>query len=211
MSTASTSAAATIVASAGDVRGQIAQPAITFICTANRCRSPLAEQLLRHALRARGLAANVRSAGLMTGGFPTPPLGIRVAAANGIDLTGHRSARVSNELLRSSDLILAMTRAHAREIVAFAPDTWSRVYPLKQFTALAPQTKVPRRAIFRDGAELVGEGRARKSILGNPAHDSVRDPMGQSSGIWQEVLADLHDQVARLLDSCGQLMPRDAA
>lgn len=55
-------------------------PRVLFICTANRCRSPLAEQLMRRALQRLQVDALVASAGFLPGGFATPSVGVRVAA-----------------------------------------------------------------------------------------------------------------------------------
>lgn len=181
-------------------------PRVLFVCTANRCRSPLAEHLMRRALRDAGLHALVTSAGLLAGGFPTPATGVRVAAANGLDLTNHRSSRVSARVVEVSDVILTMTRAHAREIVALAPESWPRVYPLKQFTEFLEHVELPRRAYFRDAAMLVGEMRKRKSILGNPDFDAVKDPIGRPPDVWQAVLDDLGDQLDRVVPALAPLI-----
>ena len=43
---------------------------VLLLCTANQCRSPMAEVLLRHHLAAAGIEATVSSAGLYEGGAP---------------------------------------------------------------------------------------------------------------------------------------------
>lgn len=183
-------------------------PRLLFICTANRCRSPLAEQLMRRALQGLGVNALVASAGLLPGGFATPSVGVRVAATDGLDLTRHLSVQVSARLVEVSDLILTMTREHAREIVALAPDAWPRVYPLKQFTALLSLVELPRRADFRDAAEMVGAARRVNSILGNPGQDAVEDPMGRPAQVWEAVMADLRTHVDQVAASFAPLLGR---
>lgn len=181
-------------------------PRLLFVCTANRCRSPLAEQLMRRSLHRLGVDALVASAGLLPGGFATPSVGVRVAANHGLDLTKHLSVRVGARLVEVSDVILTMTREHAREIVALAPDAWPRVYPLKQFTGLLDSAQLPRRADFRDAAVMVGEARGVNSILGNPGYDAVEDPMGKPAQVWEAVLADLSTQIDRVAESFAPLL-----
>ncbi|SPD85135.1 conserved protein of unknown function [Micropruina glycogenica] len=183
-------------------------PRLLFICTANRCRSPLAEQLMRRAFQRLEVDALVASAGLLTGGFATPSVGVRVASNHGLDLTRHLSVQVGARLVEVSDLILTMTREHAREIVALAPDAWARVYPLKQFTELTDSITLPRRANFRDAAVMVGEARRVNSILGNPSYDAVEDPMGRPTQVWEAVLADLSTHIDRVARSFAPLLRR---
>lgn len=183
-------------------------PRVLFICTANRCRSPLAEQLMRRALQRLQVDALVASAGFLPGGFATPSVGVRVAATEGLDLARHLSVRVGKRLVEVSDLILTMTREHAREIVALAPEAWPRVYPLKQFTELVGSVELPRRADFRDAAVMVGEGRRVNSILGNPGYDAVEDPMGRPAPVWESVMADLRTHIDQVATSFAPLLWR---
>lgn len=186
----------------------VSPPTILFLCTANRCRSPLAQQLLHRALHEAGVVALVTSAGLMQGGLPTPRTGVRVAAANGLNLTKHHSVRVTPRLVQVSDVVLTMNRQHAREIVSLCPDSWPRVYPLKQFTELLQYTELPRRMYFRDAAVLVGEGRKKNAILGNPDYDSVEDPIGQPPAAWQRVLDELHQEISQIVLSFTTILQR---
>lgn len=183
-------------------------PRILFLCTANRCRSPLAEQLMRRIIQEQGLRALISSAGLLPGGFRTPPTGIAVALRNGLDLSRHRSVRVSTRLVEVSDIILTMSRAHAREVVALNPESWPRVYPLKHFTRMLASANLPRRAYLRDGATLLGETRERSSILGNPQVDTVRDPMGAPPDVWQAVIDDIRDQLQLVVVGLAPLLAK---
>lgn len=179
---------------------------LTFVCTANRCRSPLAEGLTRQLLADRGLTAHVSSVGLLAPGAPTPPVGVQVAAAYGIDLSGHRSVQISTETVRTSDIILTMTRAQAREIAAQWPDATTRVFTIKQFRELTLAHGVPRRALLTDYVASIGEARPRASLLGNPASDEIADPMGQAAPVWREVIADLRANLEPIITAWSPLL-----
>lgn len=88
---------------------------VLFVCTANVCRSPLAEGLLRHRLRAMGLAGRVqvRSAGLHAGRGQRPdPRVVEMAAEAGVPLGRIRSRMLTPRMIRRSDYVLVMERGH---------------------------------------------------------------------------------------------------
>jgi protein-tyrosine phosphatase len=93
---------------------------ITFICTGNICRSPMAEKMFAQQIRERGLADAVRvsSAGIdawrLNGGADGRTG--HVLHAHGYP-TEHSVAKVNADHL-SADLVVAMGRDHAQELRA---------------------------------------------------------------------------------------------
>ena len=66
----------------------------------------------------------VASAGILQGGYASPPGVVTTMAELGIDLSRHRSAQVSAELVAASDVVVGMARRHAREVVLLDPAAW---------------------------------------------------------------------------------------
>lgn len=87
---------------------------LLFVCTGNTCRSPLAAAITRRALAARGWEnVSVASAGLGAfDGAPASDGSLSAAARHDLDLSDHRSARVTRAMLEEADLILAMSPTH---------------------------------------------------------------------------------------------------
>lgn len=83
---------------------------ILVLCMGNICRSPYAAGVLARELPGR----EVRSAGFLEAGRGSPRFATSVAAERGINLTTHRSVRVTQELVDWADLILVMDRGQAR-------------------------------------------------------------------------------------------------
>lgn len=112
-------------------------PSLLLVCTANVCRSPMAEAAMRHMARARGLRAAVSSAGVAaTPDEPAHPLSIDAVAKAGLgDISGHRSRPLSTRLVREADFVLCMEHAHRDAILARAPEAAGRVRLLGHWLA----------------------------------------------------------------------------
>jgi protein-tyrosine phosphatase len=106
---------------------------ILFVCTGNTCRSPLAAAALVSELEEDRARVNVSSAGTAAvEGQNATPEAIAVAAADGIDLSGHRSRRVAPGLVRAADLVLVMERGQAGMVQALGADP-GRVHVLSEW------------------------------------------------------------------------------
>lgn len=180
---------------------------VLFICTANRCRSPIAAALLRQRLP-RGAGIKIASAGLLPGGSHMPEPGVERLRDFGIDLSHHVSTQVTHEDLHRADLVLAMTRSHARAVVAQARDIWPVCFTLKDFVRLADREALQvSPASVTELVSRLAAGRELESIMGTSKRDDITDPMGRSAPVWNAVVAELDHQVERL---AGRLAPSRA-
>lgn len=110
---------------------------IVTVCTANICRSPMAEALLRHALAAEPeplKSAQVVSAGVAGRGGDPVSENSRIALKKvGITLDGHRSQALTPELIKRADVIFCMTESH-RAVIQLSFDPPPRnIYLLREF------------------------------------------------------------------------------
>lgn len=175
---------------------------ILLLCTANQCRSPMAEVLLQHHLDMAGVAGRVASAGLYPGGAPPTPHAVSVMAARGLDLEGHESRRVDADLVAQADLVLGMAREHVREVAVIDPPALDRTFTLKELVRAGELTG-RRRPMETLEAWLarMGEGRRRDTLLG-VGHDEefdVEDPVGRSQSEYEHTAAELDDLLGRLV------------
>jgi len=161
----------------------------------------MAEGLLRHTLAERGLDVGVSSAGLLTEGQPATDTAVDTLAERGIDLDGHRSRRISPEVLGRADLIVGMTREHVREAAVMRPDLYERAFTLKELVRRGRRTG-PRPAGEPVGAWLsrLASGRAPRDHLGASALDDVADPVGQGERVYEQTADELEDLTTALVD-----------
>lgn len=89
---------------------------ITFVCTGNICRSPMAEKIFAHQIDRRGLAGMVRITSAGTGGWHAgdgaDERANRVLRRHGYP-TDHRAAQVAPEHL-AAHMVVALGRNHLR-------------------------------------------------------------------------------------------------
>ncbi len=98
---------------------------ITFICTGNTCRSPLAEGLFKKI----NLDYEVYSAGLNTVfGMEVSENSVIAARDYGVDISGHVSRPLSKELLMATDLFVCLSQSHAMQLIPIVGK--GRVYVL---------------------------------------------------------------------------------
>ena len=102
---------------------------ILFVCTANVCRSALAEVVLRKKLLERGLdGIYVESAGVHDyEGMPRDETMVALARKAGYKMDGH--ARYVSEDMLDADLIICMEHFHVVEIQKRLPYArWNRIH-----------------------------------------------------------------------------------
>lgn len=97
---------------------------ILVVCTANICRSPLVEGLLRARLAAHQLAdqVEVKSTGVYArAGEKASQYSVELLAAKGIDISQHLAAPLSELDVQQADLILVMEERHRQSVFHFSP------------------------------------------------------------------------------------------
>ncbi|MBD3234203.1 MAG: low molecular weight protein arginine phosphatase [candidate division Zixibacteria bacterium] len=107
---------------------------VLIVCTGNTCRSPMAEGILRHLFKERSIDnIEVSSAGTSAvDGIPAAENGIIVCRDWGIDISNHLSRKLTQGMLESSDLVLAMSPDHLKTIRSVSPVD-EKLYLVKSF------------------------------------------------------------------------------
>ena len=172
---------------------------ILTVCTANICRSVMAERFLRREIETRGLPrVSVGSCGVLFDDEPASATVLAVLSERDIDASDHRSRRFTAELLVAADLVVTMERRHARELAVAIEGASSRVHTLGALVAWlgstedlsgSPADRVARFSRERDPSDLLGSG-----------PDEVEDPHGRSKRVHRKAADRIETLAVGLLD-----------
>ena len=146
---------------------------VLYVCTANICRSPSAEFLLRDGAQALNVPdVVVGSAGVraLTG---TP--GCDLAPAMGSRSSKHSSRPLDESVVAWADLVLTAERAHMGHVIDLDPSKRSATFTMLQAGRIAS---------WLLHMEMVQAGRGRAAVGPDWRHRfAVDDPRGQVSAL----------------------------
>jgi protein-tyrosine phosphatase len=108
---------------------------VLLVCTGNTCRSPMAAAAMTAALGPDADRFAVESAGTAAWeGQPATRPAIETAGKAGIDLSAHRSRRVTPAMVRAADIVLVMERGHLAAVRSLGADP-DRTHVLSEWPA----------------------------------------------------------------------------
>jgi len=114
------------------------------------------------------------------------------------DLASHESTPLDANTVANADLVLGMTRAHAREIIVIEPTAVWRTFTFKELVRRAeasPRVGEP----FGDWLARLASERDADELLGSSPDDDVADPIGQPLSVFRRTLTEPDDLADRLV------------
>jgi protein-tyrosine phosphatase len=163
---------------------------VLFVCTGNVCRSPFAEILTRHLLRARlGQAASrfvVASAGVQgvagAGMHPDSRAELAPWGLHGAASGTFVARRLDASMVDAADLVLGAGQRHRRSVVECSPAGLGTTFAVREFARLAAAVDpavLPADPVERAHA-LVDHTRHGRGLAppAGPDADRVPDPIG---------------------------------
>ncbi|NOX89651.1 MAG: threonylcarbamoyl-AMP synthase [Calditrichaeota bacterium] len=146
---------------------------VTFICSGNICRSPMAMGILEEIISKTRFKdiVKVSSAGtLAMASGAAHPFAVEVAQKHGIDLSHHQARSVDDKIMRESDLIICLAVNHYESL--------REEYPQ-----------------FKDKIVLLREWH-RRSRLANP---SIADPISHGMEFFEVTFDEIQKEIKRIL------------
>lgn len=120
---------------------------VLFVCTANICRSPMAEAVFRHKAALAGLSERllIDSAGThdYRVGEPPDPLAQRVAGQRGYAMSELRARQIARADLERFDYVLAMDMKNMSALHRLGePDLWQKPKLLMSYSRLYQEKEI---------------------------------------------------------------------
>jgi len=110
-------------------------PSVLFVCTANRFRSVLSEAIFRHLMDISKVNKDwgVGSAGTWASDeFPPTKEAIEIANEMGLDISSHRSRRVTGQLISKYQLIIVMEQGQKEALINEFSEIEGRIFMLSE-------------------------------------------------------------------------------
>ncbi len=176
---------------------------VLMVCTANMCRSPMMELLLRKNLdrAAGGNAWSVRSAGVeAVPGRPMHPFTVEALAEYDIVEPEWRSRRLDAGLLDWADLVLVADRDHRSAVAQLSPPAVRRTFLLLPFASMVALASPIKAAGGRHPGSVLMEAavRARSRLPLGELSKELADPVAQRMGQFRSQAAEI-DQALRAI------------
>ncbi|NLC88931.1 MAG: low molecular weight protein arginine phosphatase, partial [Clostridiaceae bacterium] len=109
-----------------------------FVCSGNTCRSPMAAALFNAYAEEKQQTSKIKwqalSAGLHTrDGLAASEFAVSVLREIGIDISGHSSVQLTEELLAEADLVATMTGSQQDLLRGLLPELESKIKTLAEW------------------------------------------------------------------------------
>jgi protein-tyrosine phosphatase len=184
----------------GALEGQQREPRFLMVCTANICRSPMAEALLRDRLDAIGVGATVLSTGHFAAGVEVSKNSVTAMAERGLDIAGRRSVVTSPKHVAGADVILTMGRSHVRSVLEIDLAAWPRTFPLRvavrRALVVGPRS---RKETLSAWVARLHEGRNAIDMLADDLADEIADPFGMDLREYRATATLLDDLLVQFV------------
>ncbi len=174
--------------------------AVLAVCTANICRSPFIEMVLRDRLDPQRY--EVASAGVRGwSGKPMDAMAAMELMRLGLTPGSFRSHPIDDYFVDSAGLILTATTDHRADILGTAPDALRRTFTLVEFAQLVETVEAD------DPAGLVAEAaRHRSRARGNL---DVVDPYRRKPAVYRTVSEQIDQACATIAGRLNALVGSD--
>ena len=146
---------------------------VLFVCTANICRSPMAQAIFDALAEDEGLPFRAESAGTAAlEGKPIAPNALAVLKEVGICPGSHNARRVRPAMIAEAELVLAMTPQHVAALQRLGSNAAGGIHALPEYAM----------SVQREG---------------------IPDPYGLTIAAYRSTFRQLHEHIERVVAHLG--------
>jgi len=176
------------------------------VCTANICRSPVAERLAVARSRIPSEFLGFSSAGTHAReGAGIDPPSARALVQLGVNPDGHQSRVLSGDLLEQATLILTATIEHRDYALRRRPSAMRKTFTLKEFARLTHD--IAPAAGPDDVTRVIVEAAGQRGLVhpGGPKRDDIDDPFRANESETLRAAVEISVAVDAVLAALGVL------
>lgn len=156
----------------------------------------MAEGFLKWEAARRGLDLNVRSTGTHAWhGRAATIDGRKVMNELGVPIDDHRTLELDDHLVEWADLIIGMSREHARDTIRAFPQSQRKTFTMKGLLELLPS--LPPHDDTEAWLEAADRIRDRAEAL---ADLDIDDPIGEREAAYRRVATEIKELIQRFAD-----------
>ena len=111
------------------------QTLVVFVCTANLSRSPMAEAMMRHAVREFDDYVIASAGTKSVPGFSPTPEALTVLRTRNYDTSGLQTSRITQSIVDRADFIFVMGDVHLKGILQKYPKSAEKMFLLADLSA----------------------------------------------------------------------------
>ncbi|KUM35502.1 protein tyrosine phosphatase [Arthrobacter sp. EpRS71] len=181
---------------------------ILTVCTGNICRSPVAERLLQTGLNQVSPGSfEVRSAGTRAMvGAPIQPLSAHIISTFRGSPDGFAARQLTPQILKETDLVLAMTSKHRGEVLQMEASLLKRTFTVREFARML--SVLENRGDAAPAGDITELWRAlptraasvrHLAVPSDPADNDVVDPYRRAEEVYRQMEDELAPAILAIL------------
>ena len=172
---------------------------VLMVCTHNRTRSVLMENLFRQHAAAAGLPTLVKSGGFSEQGGEEPTDNtVRYLGARGIDVSGYRSHWMTDQSIRRAHLVVTSEKSHVISIVGRWPDAFDHTFTLPELVERGEAVGNRNGRPLTEWLTEINQTRPAALDYLDSTVGEIDDPTGRSPATWKASFERIDDLTARM-------------